>query len=127
MDRVIDRVVAKVANGLSAAQNLIKQGKGEIRAHVRGLPASLRKFGQDVQAQINERFGELESKVGETKDKLIDALAGSYNKSMKAVNDRIATMKALNGGLVGLAKGLMNAVIGVILKLKAQLGLLTLL
>jgi hypothetical protein len=121
MDAVIDNVVAIVGTSLTEAKAEIANGKKRIQTYVDGLPADLKKVGQEAAAEMDGKFQELEQRVESKQNELIDSLAQKYQENLQAIDARIEELKAANQGLVDKAINAVVGVIKIILKLKEMI------
>ncbi|WP_253765842.1 phage tail protein [Goodfellowiella coeruleoviolacea] len=121
MRRVISDVATTIADDLNAAKRRIAQGRTELRAEVRALPAHLQSIGQQAAAEFTDRFDQLAQAVDDKGTELVDTLATKYTETLKAVDDEIAAEKEKNKGLVAKAVDAVKGVIDTILELKRLL------
>lgn len=121
MRQVISDVADTIGEELNRAKRRIAQGRGELQAAVRGLPADLRSIGQQAAAEFTDKFDELTQSVDDKGTQLVDTLATKYTDALKSVDDEIAAEKEKNKGLVAKAVEAVKSVINTILKLKRLL------
>ncbi|MFE7135409.1 hypothetical protein ACFVIM_31570, partial [Streptomyces sp. NPDC057638] len=121
MRQVISTIADTIGTELGRAKRRIAQGKTEMAAAVRALPADLRALGQQAAAEFTDRFDELSRTVDDKGTQLVDTLATKYSDALKAVDEEIAAEKEKNKGLVAKAIDAVKAVINTILELKRML------
>ncbi|MET7934187.1 HPC2 multi-domain protein [Streptomyces sp. NPDC005322] len=121
MRQVISDVADTIGAELNRAKRRIAQGRTELQAAVRKLPAELRSIGQQAAAEFTDKFDELTQSVDDKGTQLVDTLATKYTDALKSVDDEIAAEKEKNKGLVAKAVDAVKAVINTILELKRLL------
>jgi hypothetical protein len=121
MDVVISNVATVVGDDLTRAKQRIAQGRTEIAAYAKSLPADLRKVGAEATQEIGDRFEQLESEVDAKQESVVDTLATKYVEARKGLDERIEELQAANRGLVDKAIGAIKAVINTIRELAAML------
>ncbi|MGW3562469.1 phage tail protein [Streptomyces sp. NPDC000941] len=121
MRQVISDVADTIGTELNRAKRRIAQGRTELQAAVRALPADLRSIGQQAAAEFSDKFDELTQSVDDKGSQLVDTLATKYTDALKSVDDEIATEKEKNKGLVAKAVDAVKSVINTILELKRLL------
>ncbi|WP_228053714.1 HPC2 multi-domain protein [Streptomyces antimycoticus] len=121
MRQVISDVADTIGTQLNRAKHRIAQGRAELQAAVRKLPADLRSIGQQAAAEFTDKFDELTQSVDDKGTQLVDTLATKYTDALKSVDDEIAAEKEKNKGLVAKAVDAVKAVINTILELKRLL------
>jgi len=124
MDAVIDRVVAIVGKGLTAAKAIVAKGKSQIVEYVATLPQNLKEVGKQAANDIQSEFDSLEQGIDAKQDELVADLASKYNENLQAIDARIDELKAANAGLVDMVVGFVVGVIETIRKLKEMLDTL---
>ncbi|MFI0777441.1 hypothetical protein [Streptomyces sp. NPDC021212] len=121
MRQVISDVADTIGGELNRAKRRIAQGRTEMQAAVRKLPADLRSIGQQAAAEFSDKFDELTQSVDDKGTQLVDTLATKYTDALKSVDDEIAAEKEKNKGLVAKAVDAVKSVINTILELKRLL------
>lgn len=121
MRQVISDVADTIGGELNRAKRRIAQGRTEMQAAVRKLPADLRSIGQQAAAEFTDKFDELTQAVDDKGTQLVDTLATKYTDALKSVDDEIAAEKEKNKGLVAKAVDAVKSVINTILELKRLL------
>ncbi|GGG66072.1 hypothetical protein GCM10011374_32600 [Kocuria dechangensis] len=121
MDVVISNVATIVGDDLTRAKQRIAQGRTEIAAYAKSLPADLQKVGAEATQEIGDRFEQLESEVDAKQESVVDTLATKYVEARKGLDERIEELQAANRGLVDKAIGAIKAVINTIRELAAML------
>ncbi|WP_238545254.1 MULTISPECIES: phage tail protein [Streptomyces] len=121
MRQVISDVADTIGSELNRAKRRIAQGRTELQAAVRKLPADLRSIGQQAAAEFSDKFDELTQSVDDKGTQLVDTLATKYTDALKSVDDEIAAEKEKNKGLVAKAVDAVKSVINTILELKRLL------
>ncbi|MFF7655290.1 HPC2 multi-domain protein [Streptomyces sp. NPDC007983] len=121
MRQVISNVADTIGTELNRAKRRIAQGRTEMQAAVRKLPADLRSIGQQAAAEFTDKFDELTQSVDDKGTQLVDTLATKYTDALKSVDDEIAAEKEKNKGLVAKAVDAVKSVINTILELKRLL------
>lgn len=121
MRQVISDVADTIGGELNRAKRRIAQGRTELQAAVRKLPADLRSIGQQAAAEFTDKFDELTQSVDDKGTQLVDTLATKYTDALKSVDDEIAAEKEKNKGLVAKAVDAVKSVINTILELKRLL------
>ncbi|MEV6824494.1 hypothetical protein [Amycolatopsis sp. NPDC051102] len=118
MRQVISDVADTIGTELGRAKQRIAQGRAELQAAVRKLPADLQNIGRQAAADFAGKFDELSESVDEKGTELVDTLATKYTDALKAVDDEIAEEKEKNKGLVDKAVDAVKGVIKTIMELK---------
>ncbi|MGA5565703.1 phage tail protein [Streptomyces platensis] len=121
MRQVISDVADTIGGELNRAKRRIAQGRTELQAAVRKLPADLRSIGQQAAAEFTDKFDELTQSVDDKGTQLVDTLATKYTDALKSVDDEIAAEKEKNKGLVAKAVDAVKSVINTIMELKRLL------
>ncbi|MET7904595.1 hypothetical protein ABZS86_25260 [Streptomyces sp. NPDC005355] len=121
MRQVISDVADTIGTELNRAKRRIAQGRTELQAAVRKLPADLRSIGRQAAAEFTDKFDELTQSVDDKGTQLVDTLATKYTDALRSVDDEIAAEKEKNKGLVAKAVDAVKAVINTILELKRLL------
>ncbi|MCG0288585.1 hypothetical protein [Streptomyces sp. PSAA01] len=121
MRQVISNVADTIGGELNRAKRRIAQGRTELQAAVRKLPADLRSIGQQAAAEFTDKFDELTQSVDDKGTQLVDTLATKYTDALKSVDDEIAAEKEKNKGLVAKAVDAVKSVINTIMELKRLL------
>ncbi|WP_456206949.1 phage tail protein [Streptomyces sp. LZ34] len=121
MRQVISDVADTIGSELNRAKRRIADGRTELQAAVRKLPADLRSIGQQAAAEFTDKFDELTQSVDDKGTQLVDTLATKYTDALKSVDDEIAAEKEKNKGLVAKAVDAVKSVINTILELKRLL------
>jgi hypothetical protein len=122
MDAVLDRIAGIVETGLNEAKAEIAKGRKEVQDYVnQQQPANLKQAAQEAGQNIQSQFDQLEQKVNDKQNQLINSLAQKYNENLQKIDSRIEKMKAKNRGLVDAALDAVGGVIKTILKLKDML------
>jgi hypothetical protein len=121
MGAVIDGVADLVGGELTRAKARIAQGRREVDAHLRGLAPSLQRLGREAAGAMQDRFDALAQDVDAKQDEVAQGIAQKYSEAVKAVDERVAAMKAENRGAVAAVKDAVGGVIRTILQLKDML------
>lgn len=121
MRGVIGDVATTIGTELGRAKRRIAQGRDELQAEVRKLPASLQSIGKEAAAGFADQFDELTQAVDDKGTELVDTLATKYTDAVKAVDDEINAEKEKNKGLVDKAIDALKGVIETIMELKRLL------
>ncbi len=121
MQEVISAVADVIGTELNRAKKRIAQGRDELQAEVRKLPADLQAIGKEAAGEFSSRFDDLTESVDAKGSELVQTLASKYNDALKAVDEEIAAEKEKNKGLVAKAVDAVKGVIDTILKLKDML------
>ena len=118
LKKVITDVADTIGNELNRAKSRIGQGRNELQAAVKQLPADLQAIGKNAAAEFTDKFAELTQIVDDKGTELVDTLATKYTAALKSVDDEIAEEKENNKGLIDKAKDLINGVIQLIRELE---------
>ena len=118
MRQVISDVATTIAGELKRAKQRIAQGRTELQAAVKKLPAGLRTIGNQAAAEFSGKFDELTQSVDDKGTELVDTLATKYTDALKSVDTEIAEEKEKNKGLVDKAIDAVKGVIQTIIELK---------
>jgi hypothetical protein len=121
MRGVVSSIADTIARELTRAKQRIAQGREELRAAVRKLPADLRAIGREAVSEFADKFDELTQSVEDKGTELVDTLATKYIDAVKAVDQEIAEQKEANGGAVDKAKDAIKGAIDAIMELKRLL------
>ncbi|BBJ38470.1 hypothetical protein SSPO_011880 [Streptomyces antimycoticus] len=105
MRQVISDVADTIGTELNRAKHRIAQGRAELQAAVRKLPADLRSIGQRAAAEFTDKFDELTQSADDKGTQLVDTLATKYTDALKSVDDEIAAEKEKNKGRAAHAGG----------------------
>jgi hypothetical protein len=122
MDAVLVRIGGTVEARLAEARAEIARGRDEIRAYVAGLPAELRRAGQEAERDVSARFDELAAGVDAKKQELAQGLAERYRQSRDALDERIKQLKAESSGLVDELAGKLAQVVAILRDFKARIS-----
>lgn len=121
MRALIGTIADLVAGELNRAKARIAQGKQEIDGFVKKQPKALQALAKEAADAIGGKFDQLEQDVDAKADALAQGIAQKYSEALKAVDDRIAEMKAANQSLLDMAKAAVGDAIKTILELKNML------
>ncbi len=121
MQKVISDVADVVGSALAKAKQRIADGRSEIKAYVASQPAALRKFANEAADKMSDQFDSLDSDVGSKQESVVSDLAQKYVAARQSVDDSITKMQEENKGLVEKAVELVEAAVGIILKMKDML------
>ena len=121
MQGVISRIADTIGAALGRAKARIAQGRNELQAEVKKLPADLQQFGREAAADFAGRFDELTESVEATSQELVQALASKYTEAMKAVDAEIDAEKEANKGIVAKAVDAVKGAVKTIMALKELL------
>src|SRR5262249_25141430 len=89
MNRLLARIATSVAKGLTEAMTRIAQGKREVDKFLNGLSESLQTVGRDAAKAIKTQFDQLEHRVEDKQDEIIDGLVQRYKAKEKELDKRI--------------------------------------
>jgi hypothetical protein len=115
---VISDVADTVGAELTRAKRRIAQGRNDLQAEVKRLPADLQAIGRQAAADFAGKFDELTQSVEDKGTELVDTLASKYTDALKSVDDEIAKEKERNKGLVAKVVDAVKGVIDTIIELK---------
>jgi hypothetical protein len=118
MQQVISNVADTIGAELGRAKKRIADGRAELQAEVKKLPADLQAIGKQAADEFEGKFDELTQSVNDKGTQLVDTLASKYTEALKAVDEQIAAEKEKNKGLITKAVDAVKGVIDTILKLK---------
>jgi len=121
MQQVISNVADTIGAELTRAKQRITQGRADLQAEVKKLPADLQAIGRQAAGEFEGKFDELTRSVNDKGTQLVDTLASKYTEALKAVDDQIAAEKEKNKGLIAKAVDAVKGAIDTILKLKDML------
>lgn len=121
MSTVIDHVASIVETGLNDAMTTVEDGRTAVTTYVEGLEGDLRNLGETAAANIQAQFDTLADEVKNAEQQMVAGLAQKYVDNLKAIDERIETMKQDDRGLVGKAIDAIQGVIETILQLKELL------
>ncbi|MFI2028698.1 hypothetical protein [Streptomyces buecherae] len=111
MQGVISSIADTIGTELGKAKARIKQGRSELKAEVDKLPEDLKKYGQEAAKDFEGKFEDLETKVNDKSDELVQTLAQKYTEALNKVDDEIKKLQDANKGLIAKAK---DAIVGAI-------------
>jgi hypothetical protein len=118
MQQVISNIADTIGAELGRAKKRIADGRTQLQAEVKKLPADLQAIGKQAASEFEGKFDELTQQVNDKGTQLVDTLASKYTEALKAVDDQIAAEKEKNKGLIAKAVDAVKGVIDTILKLK---------
>ncbi|MER0245234.1 hypothetical protein AAHZ94_25260, partial [Streptomyces sp. HSW2009] len=118
MQTVISSIADTIGTELGRAKARIKQGRTELRAEVDKLPQDLKQYGQEAAKDFEGKFEDLEAKVNEKSDELVQTLAQKYTEALSKVDEEIKKLQDENKGLIAKAKDAIVGAIKTILELK---------
>ncbi|MFI6638409.1 hypothetical protein [Streptomyces sp. NPDC050504] len=121
MRQLIGEIATLIGTELGRAKRRIAQGRGELQAAVRALPAELRAIGREAAGEFEGRFEDLTQSVRDKGTELVDTLATRYTQALTAVDEEIAAQKEKNKGLVARALDAVGAAVRTILELRQLL------
>jgi hypothetical protein len=121
MDALIVRVAALVEQRLKEAKQEVAKGQAEIKTYVGTLSPDLQKVGQQAQADVNNRFKELENGIEEKKNALAQSLAQKYKEGFDKANEALKAIQDSNKGMVQAFLEKLGEVIKALLEFKAKL------
>ena len=121
METVISHIADTIAAELKRAKKRIADGKTQLQAAVKALPADLQAIGRQAAGEFADRFEELTEQVNDKGTELVDTLATKYTDALKAVDQEIAAEKEKNKGLVAKVADAVKGVINTIIELKNML------
>jgi hypothetical protein len=121
MSTVIDGVATIVETGLNDAMSRVEEGRQAVTDYVAGLEGDLKTVGEGAAEQIQSQFDTLADEVKNAEQQMVAGLAQKYVDNLKAIDQRIETMKQDDQGLVGKAMDAIAGVIDTILELKEML------
>jgi hypothetical protein len=100
MDALLVRVANVVERRLADAKREVAIGQARIKVYVDGLDPGLRKIGEQAQADVGERFRDLESGIEAKKNALAESLAQKYKEGFDKANEALQAIRDANKGLV---------------------------
>ncbi|WP_232110149.1 hypothetical protein [Streptomyces buecherae] len=118
MQGVISSIADTIGTELGKAKARIKQGRSELKAEVDKLPEDLKKYGQEAAKDFEGKFEDLETKVNDKSDELVQTLAQKYTEALNKVDDEIKKLQDANKGLIAKAKDAIVGAIKTIMELK---------
>ncbi|WP_308283848.1 hypothetical protein [Streptomyces buecherae] len=118
MQGVISSIADTIGTELGKAKARIKQGRAELKAEVDKLPEDLKKYGQEAAKDFEGKFEDLETKVNDKSDELVQTLAQKYTEALNKVDDEIKKLQDANKGLIAKAKDAIVGAIKTIMELK---------
>lgn len=118
MQGVISSIADTIGTELGKAKARIKQGRSELKAEVDKLPEDLKKYGQEAAKDFEGKFEDLETKVNDKSDELVQTLAQKYTEALNKVDDEIKKLQDANKGLIAKAKDAIVEAIKTIMELK---------
>jgi len=118
MQQVISGIADTIGTTLGQAKDRIAQGRAELQAEVKKLPADLQALGRDTAKELSGQFDELTQTVDDKSTELVNTLATKYTEALKSVDEEIETEKEANKGLIDKAIDAVKGVIKTILELK---------
>jgi hypothetical protein len=118
MRQVISSVADLIGADLTRAKQRIAQGRNQLQAEVKKLPADLRAIGKQAAGEFAAKFDELTESVDAKGKALVQTLASKYSEALKTVDEEIAKEKEKNKGLVAKALDAVGGVIKTIMQLK---------
>ncbi len=121
MQKVISDVADVVGSTLAKTKQRIADGRSEIKAYVASQPAALRKFANEAADKMSDQFDSLDNDVASKQESVVSDLAQKYVTARQSVDDSITKMQEENKGLVEKAVELVEAAVGIILKMKDML------
>jgi hypothetical protein len=121
MDALIVKVANLVEQRLKEAKGEVAKGQAEIKAYVGTLSPDLQKVGQQAQADVNNRFKELENSIDEKKNALAQSLAQKYKEGFDKANEALKAIQDSNKGMVQAFLEKLGEVIKALLEFKAKL------
>ncbi len=121
MQKVISDVADVVGSTLAKAKQRIADGRSEIKAYVASQPAALRRFASEAADKMSDQFDSLDNDVGSKQESVVSDLAQKYVAARQSVDDSITQMQEENKGLVQKAVDAVEAVVGIVLKMKDML------
>jgi hypothetical protein len=122
MQKVISDVADVVGSTLAKAKQRIAAGRSEIKAYVASQPAALRKFAGEAADKMSDQFDSLDNDVDSKQESVVSDLAQKYVAARQSVDDSITKMQEENKGLIQKAEELVEAAVGIILKMKDMLA-----
>src|SRR5205823_1706329 len=90
MRQVISDVADTIGTELNRAKQRIAQGRTELQAAVKKLPADLQSIGKQAAADFAGKFDELSESVDDKGTELVDTLATKYTDARKSAADETA-------------------------------------
>ena len=118
MQQVISTIADTIGTELGRAKARIARGRADLKAEVAGLPADLRRYGQEAAKGFADRFDDLETEVADKSKQLVQDLATKYTQALHKVDDEIRKLQAANKGLVDKAVDAVADVVKTIIELK---------
>ncbi|MFE6775596.1 HPC2 multi-domain protein [Streptomyces sp. NPDC057702] len=118
MRGVISSIADTIGTELGKAKARIKQGRSELKAEVDKLPEDLKKYGQEAAKDFEGKFEDLETKVNEKSDELVQTLAQKYTEALNKVDEEIKKLQDANKGLIAKARDAIVGAIKTIMELK---------
>ncbi|MFT2016863.1 phage tail protein [Streptomyces sp. 796.1] len=118
MQTVISSIADTIGTELGKAKARIKQGRTELKTEVDKLPQDLKQYGQEAAKDFEGKFEDLEAKVNEKSDELVQTLAQKYTEALNKVDEEIKKLQDENKGLIAKAKDAIVGAIKTILELK---------
>ncbi|MFD4997623.1 hypothetical protein [Streptomyces buecherae] len=118
MQGVISSIADTIGTELGKAKARIRQGRSELKAEVDKLPEDLKKYGQEAAKDFEGKFEDLETKVNDKSDELVQTLAQKYTEALNKVDDEIKKLQDANKGLIAKAKDAIVGAIKTIMELK---------
>jgi hypothetical protein len=122
MDALIVRVASLVEQRLKEAKQEVAKGQAEIKTYVASQPKDLQQVAQQAQADVNNRFQELEKGIEEKKNSLAQSLAQKYKEGFDKANEALKKIQDDNKGLVQAFAEKLGEVLKAILEFKARLA-----
>jgi len=103
VDVAVGYVAELIAARLNAAHQRVEQGRADVERFKAGLHGSLGQLAGATAAQLDSRFGLLESEIQSTADDLVTTVARRATESLHDLDDRIVAMKKEDEGFVSKA------------------------
>ncbi len=118
MEAVIDTVANVVEAGLNGVVATLARGKAELDAAVQAMGPEEQKVGFEVAGDVQKQFAELESKVENKQNEIIESVAAKYVAAQKEVDAALSAIKDPVGAVIAYAVETVGAVIETLKKMR---------
>jgi hypothetical protein len=116
VDVAIDQVANAVDARLDAAKKRVAEGLVQVETFVKGLDASVQKFGDEALQAVAEDFSTMTSEIDQRRDALVDKLADQYKASFERMSAMEEKLREANKSLW---QRVYDATVGLIKKILA--------
>jgi hypothetical protein len=121
MNTLVVRVAAIVEQRLKEAKDEVARGQAEIKSYVDSQPKELQAVAKKAQAEVSDRFKDLERGIDDKKQQLAESLAQKYKEGFDKANEALKKIQDANKGLIAGFIEKLKAVIEAIIEFKNKL------